>query len=99
GGDGNLRPRRGDGLRREDRRRHAAGRPGRPQGDRGLSGRRRGRSDRGDGERHVTAPAAAPLLAIRGLRAAYGNIEALKGVDLEISSGEIVALIGANGAG
>ena len=41
----------------------------------------------------------APLLAIRGLRAAYGKIEALKGVDLSISSGEIVALIGANGAG
>src|SRR5712664_607150 len=40
-----------------------------------------------------------PLLAIRGLRAAYGKIEALKGVDLEINSGEIVALIGANGAG
>jgi branched-chain amino acid transport system ATP-binding protein len=46
----------------------------------------------------VTA-AAAPLLAIRGLRAAYGKIEALKGVDLEINRGEIVALIGANGAG
>src|SRR3978361_287614 len=40
-----------------------------------------------------------PLLAIRALRAAYGKIEALKGVDLEINSGEIVALIGANGAG
>src|SRR3981189_3965767 len=40
-----------------------------------------------------------PLLAIRSLRAAYGKIEALKGVDLEINSGEIVALIGANGAG
>ena len=40
-----------------------------------------------------------PLLAIRGLRAAYGKIEALKGVDIEIKSGEIVALIGANGAG
>ena len=43
--------------------------------------------------------AAAPLLAIRGLRAAYGKIEALKGVDLDINAGEIVALIGANGAG
>ncbi len=40
-----------------------------------------------------------PLLAIRGLRAAYGKIEALKGVDLDINAGEIVALIGANGAG
>ena len=40
-----------------------------------------------------------PLLAIRSLRAAYGKIEALKGVDLDIVSGEIVALIGANGAG
>jgi branched-chain amino acid transport system ATP-binding protein len=42
---------------------------------------------------------AAPLLAIRGLRAAYGKIEALKGVDLDINAGEIVAMIGANGAG
>src|SRR5271170_7715597 len=47
----------------------------------------------------MTAPAASPLLAIRGVRAAYGKIEALKGVDLDISRGEIVALIGANGAG
>jgi branched-chain amino acid transport system ATP-binding protein len=47
----------------------------------------------------VTAPSTAPLLAIRSLRAAYGKIEALKGVDLDIHSGEIVALIGANGAG
>jgi branched-chain amino acid transport system ATP-binding protein len=47
----------------------------------------------------TSAPAASPLLAIRGVRAAYGKIEALKGVDLDISPGEIVALIGANGAG
>jgi branched-chain amino acid transport system ATP-binding protein len=47
----------------------------------------------------MTTAAASPLLAIRGLRAAYGKIEALKGVDLEIAPGEIVALIGANGAG
>src|SRR5882757_6456441 len=44
-------------------------------------------------------PNPTPLLAIRGLRAAYGKIEALKGVDIEINPGEIVALIGANGAG
>jgi branched-chain amino acid transport system ATP-binding protein len=42
---------------------------------------------------------AEPLLSIRGLRAAYGHIEALKGIDLDVAAGEIVALIGANGAG
>jgi branched-chain amino acid transport system ATP-binding protein len=47
----------------------------------------------------VSASPATPLLAIRSLRAAYGKIEALKGVDLDINAGEIVALIGANGAG
>ena len=47
----------------------------------------------------MTAPSVTPLLAIRSLRAAYGKIEALKGVDLEINPGEIVSLIGANGAG
>src|SRR5215467_2514237 len=39
------------------------------------------------------------MLAVSGVHAFYGNIEALKGVDLEIGTGEIVALIGANGAG
>src|SRR5260370_24555057 len=47
----------------------------------------------------MTSSASSPLLAIRGLHAAYGKIEALKGVDLDINPGEIVALIGANGAG
>ncbi|MFG1418106.1 ABC transporter ATP-binding protein [Xanthobacter sp. V0B-10] len=42
---------------------------------------------------------AAPLLAVRGVKAYYGNIIALKGVDLDIKEGEIVTLIGANGAG
>jgi branched-chain amino acid transport system ATP-binding protein len=40
-----------------------------------------------------------PLLALRGVKAAYGNVVALKGVDVEVNEGEIVALIGANGAG
>ena len=39
------------------------------------------------------------MLAVSGLHAFYGSIEALRGVDLEIGAGEIVALIGANGAG
>src|SRR5262250_1254618 len=40
-----------------------------------------------------------PLLAVRGLKSFYGNIMALKGVDLHVNEGEIVTLIGANGAG
>jgi branched-chain amino acid transport system ATP-binding protein len=40
-----------------------------------------------------------PLLAIRGVKAYYGRIIALRGVDLEVHDGEIVTLIGANGAG
>jgi branched-chain amino acid transport system ATP-binding protein len=39
------------------------------------------------------------MLDVEGLVAAYGRIEALKGVDLTVAEGEIVALIGANGAG
>jgi branched-chain amino acid transport system ATP-binding protein len=39
------------------------------------------------------------LLKIRGVETYYGNIRALKGVDLDVYAGEIVALIGANGAG
>jgi branched-chain amino acid transport system ATP-binding protein len=39
------------------------------------------------------------MLTISGVHARYGNIEALKGVDLEVRAGEIVTLIGANGAG
>jgi branched-chain amino acid transport system ATP-binding protein len=41
----------------------------------------------------------APLLSLRGVKASYGNVLALKGVDLDVNEGEIVALIGANGAG
>jgi branched-chain amino acid transport system ATP-binding protein len=41
----------------------------------------------------------APLLAIRNVTTMYGNIVALRGVDLDVHRGEIVTLIGANGAG
>ena len=39
------------------------------------------------------------MLNIRGVHTFYGQIEALKGVDVEVKEGEIVTLIGANGAG
>lgn len=39
------------------------------------------------------------MLRVEGLHTFYGSIEALRGVDIEVRSGEIVALIGANGAG
>ena len=40
-----------------------------------------------------------PLLTVRGVKTFYGNIIALKGVDMDVNEGEIVTLIGANGAG
>lgn len=39
------------------------------------------------------------LLTVAGVRTFYGHIEAVRGVELEVRSGEIVTLIGANGAG
>ena len=39
------------------------------------------------------------LLTVKGLKVAYGGIQAVKGVDLEVRQGELVTLIGSNGAG
>jgi len=39
------------------------------------------------------------MLELRDVNTFYGNIQALKGINLEIRSGEIITLIGANGAG
>jgi branched-chain amino acid transport system ATP-binding protein len=38
-------------------------------------------------------------LSIRGLKIRYGAIEAVKGIDIEVHEGQVVALLGANGAG
>jgi len=40
-----------------------------------------------------------PFLEVQDVHTFYGNIEALKGVTLEVNDGEIVTLIGSNGAG
>jgi branched-chain amino acid transport system ATP-binding protein len=42
---------------------------------------------------------AATLLKVKGLKVAYGGIQAVKGVDFEVHDGELVSLIGSNGAG
>ncbi|MCD6449736.1 MAG: ABC transporter ATP-binding protein [Thermotogaceae bacterium] len=39
------------------------------------------------------------MLEVKGLNVKYGEIHAVRGVDLEVREGEIVSLIGANGAG
>src|SRR3984957_15776781 len=38
-------------------------------------------------------------VALRGVRKNFGSVQAVKGIDLDISSGEIVAFLGPNGAG
>jgi len=45
----------------------------------------------------VTTPQ--PVLSVEGIHSFYGRIEALKGISLHVDEGEIVTLIGANGAG
>ena len=38
-------------------------------------------------------------IQVRGLRKSYGDVEAVRGIDLEIPTGEVFALLGPNGAG
>lgn len=40
-----------------------------------------------------------PVIELRGIRAAYGTIEVLHGIDLVVPGGSILAILGANGAG
>lgn len=49
----------------------------------------------------IEAPPGAgpPLLALRGIAKSFGGVHALKGVDLTVAAGEVVALVGHNGAG
>ena len=39
------------------------------------------------------------MLEVRGLRAGYGGVDVLRGLDMNVGTGEIVAVLGANGAG
>ena len=40
-----------------------------------------------------------PVLRVEDIHTFYGSIEALKGITIDVHEGEIVTLIGANGAG
>ncbi len=40
-----------------------------------------------------------PVISISGLRKSYGDVEAVRGIDLEVQPGEIFAFLGPNGAG
>jgi ABC-2 type transport system ATP-binding protein len=40
-----------------------------------------------------------PVISIRGLRKSYGDLEAIRGIDLEVEAGEVFAFLGPNGAG
>ena len=42
---------------------------------------------------------AEPILAISGLHVGYGTTEILRGIDLSVNAGEIVAVLGSNGTG
>ena len=52
-----------------------------------------------DNARDIPGHGPPPLLALRGLSVHYGPIPALQGVDLDLHQGELVTLLGANGAG
>jgi ABC-2 type transport system ATP-binding protein len=40
-----------------------------------------------------------PVITVRGLRMSYGDVEAVRGIDLDVHRGEVFALLGPNGAG
>lgn len=44
-------------------------------------------------------PPSLPAIEVRGLRKSYGAVEAVRGIDLSVSRGEVFALLGPNGAG
>ena len=52
-------------------------------------------------ERRLSSSAvvSSPAIEVRALRKAYGAVEAVRGIDLEVAQGEVFALLGPNGAG
>src|SRR6201999_2424678 len=85
--NGSGRPHRGARLRHQDRRGHAANDQDQSRGDQGLS--RSGRMN----------PGTNALLSVSSAHIAYGKVEAVRAVTLDVADNEIVTIIGANGAG
>jgi polar amino acid transport system ATP-binding protein len=56
---------------------------------------------RSAGEERLGAvgPPAAPMVRIEGLRKRFGDVEVLRGVDLDVAAGEVVCIIGPSGSG
>src|SRR5439155_2883309 len=96
GRDGHQRPDHGPGPRRAHRRGDTRGGPGEPQGHRGVP-RKAARVMAIATEPRTSAPEL--MLELQNVHTYYGRIRALQGVSLEVRKGEIVTLIGANGAG
>src|SRR3954449_9900402 len=61
--------------------------------------RRSSRLTSGKAVRHARLPGRPPMLEVRDLVCGYGLADTLKGISLDVGNGQLVALIGANGAG
>src|SRR5262249_31247778 len=70
----------------------AARDPGQPESDRSLSWRR-------PGDARDYGPGTCLMFETRNLVVGYGKIKALHGISLKVERGQVVALIGGNGAG
>ena len=47
----------------------------------------------------MTSESKSPILSLRGIRKSFGPTEVLHGIDMDVFAGEVVALLGENGAG